>query len=238
MIELEGFDSVIQADKVDEPDQNIIDRLRFDDALDVPWQITDLDLWANYTDDDLYNLDKKLRQYFMKHRWQRERKGGQKTALPLVFAWMFGRKPEPSDSQVCVKLHKLLKYYSTRYTGRNVVNGKQFTRVYYFSPYATKNKRPYSLRLRLEECNASSAFQPYGSNRDKGPAREKARYADRGNGPGADVGSCAYKRGPASKTEVSNHVRSTRRRVSGSEDVHGCSVQPGHQEHPDDHKQD
>lgn len=186
-IELCGFDDAIKANK--EPDQSIIDRLRFDDSLEIPWQITDLDLWANYVDNDLYELDKKVREFFSKNRYQRERKGQQKTAVPLVFAWIFGRPPTPADSQVCVKLHTLLRYYCTRYTGVNEIKGVRFTHVYYFSKYATKNKRPYSLRLRLETCNVNNAFTPYGSGRDKGPGARNARSADRTDGELSDGGS-------------------------------------------------
>ena len=41
----------------DEPDKDIIERFRDDNALDVPIELTDLDLWANYTNDDLYVMD-------------------------------------------------------------------------------------------------------------------------------------------------------------------------------------
>lgn len=227
--DLGGFEHTIYADKRETPDQSVIDRLRFDDAMEIPWQITDLDLWKNYTDDDLYELDKKLREYFAKCRVQRERKKGQKTAVPLVFAWMFGRKPRAEDSQICVTLHKLMKYYSTRWTGRNLINGVQFTRVYYFSPYATRNKRPYSLRLRLElehekGGDINRGFRTYGTNKQKGPKWEKSGLGDRGHGPGADVGSCAYKRGQKSVSGVSG-IRGESSELSGSEDVHGCDIQ-------------
>lgn len=237
MIELEGFDEVVKAELADTPDQSIIDRLRFDDALDIPWQITDLDLWKNYTDDDLYELDRKLRQYFEKNRRQRERKKGLKTAVPLVFAWIFGRRPEAKDSQVCVKLHRLMKYYCTRYTGCSMINGVRFTRVYYFSTYSTRHKRPYSLRLRLELCNEDSFLQPYGSGRVKGPASEVDRCKDRGNGPGADEGSSAYIRGNASKASVSE-LKAKGGLVPGSSAVHRRRLQSGHQGDPDDHQQD
>lgn len=238
-LELEGFENLIGADspQIDKPDQNIIDRLRFDDAMDIPWQITDLDLWENYVDEDLYQLDLKIREFFRKNRVQRERKKSQRTSVPLVFAWMFGRPPTPNDSQVCVKLHKLLKYYCTRYTGSTTIKGKRFNRVYYFSAYSTRYKRPYSLKLRLELKNDSSAFQPYGSNRYKGPASKKeARLADRGNGPGVDGGSCPYKRGSDAAARLPES-RAKSVGVLGSETVHGRSVQSGHQSNPDDSEQ-
>lgn len=137
----------------DEPDKDIIERFRDDDALDVPIELTDLDLWANYTNDDLYVMDVKVREFFSKTRWRRHAHGGYKTTVPAMFAWIYGRKPEAKDGYVSRLLHTLLKYYCTDYTGASTYKGKKVNRVYRFSPYSVTGKRPYSLRLRLEEAN-------------------------------------------------------------------------------------
>ena len=134
-----------------DPDQDIIERLRHDDVLDVPLALTDLEVWANYTNGDLYVMDKKMREFFGKTTYQRRKKGGYKTTASIVFAWIYGRQPEASDGAACRMLHELLKYYCTSYTGPTTFMGKKVQRVYEFSKYATENKRPYSLRLRLEE---------------------------------------------------------------------------------------
>lgn len=137
----------------DDPDGNVIDRLRFDDALEIPIELTDLDLWKNYVNDDLYVLDKKVREFFSKTRYRREKNGGYNTTVSMVFMWMFGRKPTSHDSHVCHILHVLMRYYCTSFTGKTTFQGKPVNRVYKFSKYATVKKRPYSLRLRLEEAN-------------------------------------------------------------------------------------
>ena len=137
----------------EKPDQDIVERLRFDDSLDVPIELTDLDMWANYVNDDLYAMDKKIREFLKKIRYTREKKGGYRTTVPIVFAWIYGRKPEPKDSGACRMLHELMRYYCTSYTGKETTHkGKKVTRAYNFSKYATENRRPYSLRLRLEEA--------------------------------------------------------------------------------------
>ena len=180
-LDFRGFDGMLQENRSGcnlDMDQSLVDRLRNDESMDIPWQLTDFDLWSNYVDDDLYELDKKVREYIRKCRYQRESKGGQRTAVPLVFAWIFGRKPTSKDSQVCVKLHMLLKYYCTRYTGKNAIKGRKFNRVYYFSRYAGMHKRPYSLRLRLEEQASERSFVEYGDLDAKGP---KPRRGDRGD---------------------------------------------------------
>jgi len=161
-LDLSAFNEIAPVDT--EPDQTIIDRLRFDDALDVPENLTDLDVWLNYCNDDLYHLDKAVRSIIKKTRWQREKNGKMKTAVPLVFLQIFGRKATPSDQMVCRMLHRLLMYYCTSYTGASAIHGQRFTRVYHFSKYACVSKRPMSLRLRLEESadgGAKHNFREY-----------------------------------------------------------------------------
>lgn len=175
----------------EEPDRDIIGRLRFDDALNVPLEMTDFDMWQNYMNDDLYAMDSKLREYFKKMRFVQNRNDGIRTAMPLVFAWIYGRPPTSSDSYACRMLHRLLEYYCTSYTGKSHINGRRFNRVYKFSKYATKNKRPYSLRLRLEEANEKGSgkpFVPYGTGKVKGPGGPvaKPRRRDRQDGEDAD----------------------------------------------------
>lgn len=167
-LDISGLDDALRIDR--EPDGGIIERLRFDDALDVPIELTDEEMWSNYINDDLYEMDKALRRYFHKMRYVQERNKGFRTAVPLVFAYLFGRPPKPSDSYVCRMLHTLMKYYCTSYTGRSTIGGRRYERTYKFSRFCTKNRRPYSLRLRIEEANErgnGKPFVPYGTGKDK-----------------------------------------------------------------------
>lgn len=169
-----------------EPDLSIVERLRFDDALDIPHQLTDVDLWLNYCNDDLYYLDKEVRSLIKKSRWTRETKGKMKTAVPLVFMQIFGRKARPQDQMVCRMLHRLLVYYCTSYTGTSKIAGVRFNRVYHFSKYACRSKRPLSLRLRLEEApdHGARPFSEYNAHEDK---RAEPRPGVTQNGPLADA---------------------------------------------------
>lgn len=158
------------------PDQGVVDRLRHDDALEVPIELTDLDLWANYMSDEVYEMDSKVREFLKRTRYKRQNKGGYRTTAQMVFAWVFGRQPTAADGATCRLLHTLLKYYCTSYTGRTTFQGKPVNRVYRFSKYATNGKRPYSLRLRLEEASGGNVFRNGpGSKVDK---RTHGRPAD------------------------------------------------------------
>lgn len=159
----------------EEHDENIIDRLRFDDSLNVPIELTDADLWSNYVNEDLYFMDKKVREFLKGTRYAREKKGGYKTTASLVFAWIYGRQPVPSDSPACRMINELLKYYCTSYIGPTTYMGKKVSRVYEFSRYATTKKRPYSLKLRLEEMEDGKNPWRNGCGYNK----EKRRYGRR-----------------------------------------------------------
>lgn len=175
MLDTSKLFEAVGGDKYEQPEQNIIDRLRFDDALNVPVELTDADLWTNYINEDLYVMDKKVREFFMKTRYSREKKGGYRTTASLVFAWIYGRQPEASDGAACRMLHELLKYYCTSYTGATTYMGKKVSRVYEFSKYATTKKRPYSLKLRLEEMEDGK--NPW--RRGGGSVEEKRRHGRR-----------------------------------------------------------
>ena len=156
-LNLEGFNQLAGVDT--DPDETIIEQLRFDDALEIPHQLTDIDMWKNYTDDRLYELDKEVRAYINKSKYNvRRSKGHMKTAVPLVFMYIFGRAAGSEDSQICVILHRLLRYYCSKVTGSTTLDKQRYTRVYYFSKYAMYDKRPYSIRLRLEE-NANATLR-------------------------------------------------------------------------------
>lgn len=185
MLDLSELDEALKIKPSDK--ENIIDRLRFDDALSVPIELTDEDMWSNYVNEDLYIMDKAVRKYFKKMRYVQERNKGFKTAVPLVFAYIFGRKATPKDSYACKLLHNLLNYYCTSYTGQSSIGGVKYSRVYKFNRFTTKNKRPMSLKLRIEEANErgeGKPFVPYGTKRVKGPSttvQGKSRRADTGD---------------------------------------------------------
>lgn len=160
---------------------DIVTRFREDDALEVPIELTDLDLWCNYTNDDLYEMDKKIREFLKRTRYQRQAKGGYRTTASVVFAWIYGRQPEPRDGATCRLLHEVLKYYCTSYTGKTTFHGKHVDRVYRFSKFSGNAKRPYSLRLRMEENDGTGNVFKSGPN-SKADKRSYGRRANRPDG--------------------------------------------------------
>ena len=146
-----------------------LDKLRDEDGF-LPLGLTEVEAWENYTDDKLYEMDKLIRKWLRKTWCHRKSRGKMRTAVPLLFAYLYGRPPEPKDSQTCVMMHRILKYYCTRYTkSKSTIDYKEFTRVYWFSQYSNWNRRPYSLRLRIEEMeDGKDPFRKsWVDNRDK-----------------------------------------------------------------------
>ena len=181
MLDLSALTEAISTERQrGDPDMDpIVDRLRGDDALEVPIELTDLDVWANYMNDDMYELDVKVREFLKKTRYQRQAKGGYRTTASAVFAWIYGRQPGPPDGSVCRMLHTLLKYYCTSYTGRSTFQGKPVNRVYRFSKFSATGKRPYSLRLRMEESDGGDVFRAGpDSKTDKRSHRRRADSQD------------------------------------------------------------
>lgn len=126
-----------------------IEELKAADIIPPFW--TSLECWDNYMDKRLYELDKAVREYIkhMQH-YSRTRKGF-RTSADLVFAAIFHRPCEPRDGFVMGYIHKLLNYYCTSCTGQTTVHGKKVPRAYKFSTYGGQNKRPLSIKLRMEE---------------------------------------------------------------------------------------
>lgn len=159
-LDLEGFNELNDINTSETP-EDIVQRLRFDESLDIPFHLADADVWSNYCNEELYQLDILVREFLKKTSWKRMRKGqqnakkkkkAQKFVVPILFETFFGRKPEPKDASVCKKLHQLMMHYCTTYTGETKIAGKKYARAYYFSYYGAKpsQKQPYSLRLRME----------------------------------------------------------------------------------------
>ena len=185
MLDTSELFEAVGGNRQEQPDKDIIERFRLDDSFDVPIELTDLELWANYINEDLYVMDKKLREFFKKTRYAREKKGGYKTTASVVFAWIYGRQPRAEDGAACRMLHELLRYYCTSFTGPTTFMGKKVTLVYEFSKYSTYNKRPYSLKLRLEECDDGK--NPWRKRRDAGKAkRRNGRRKHSEDGPSVD----------------------------------------------------
>ena len=161
----ELYEVMDRPDQIERPEEDILERRRFDDAIEVPIQLTDLDLWENYVNEDLYVMDKKIREFLKGIAWRKISKGRTgkqkcyRTTASQMFKWIYGRDATAgADGPACRIIHRLLTYYCTEYTGKTTIHGKRVGRVYKFAPTAAMLRgdkvlrRPLSIRLRIEEA--------------------------------------------------------------------------------------
>lgn len=135
------------------------DKVVHDDSHLLPeWSLpylTTPKAWENYSDDLVYECDKRMRAWLrkMKGVWKnRFDRRYQSTELIKIFG-LESMVHSPNDYR---KVRRVFKYYSTRYQKETTVNGKRKRKVYTVSPTRLK-LNPYSLRLRLEELNGEEA---------------------------------------------------------------------------------
>lgn len=132
---------------------NAVQELLDQEIPTLPPQMSDFTVWDNYIDEELYVLEKKLREYFESMRQYAKKNQGYQTTAPMVFNIIFGRPPQPEDRGICVKLNRLLNYYSYKITGKQKVGGKWADKVYWIRKYGTEKRRPMSIKLRMEWTN-------------------------------------------------------------------------------------
>lgn len=117
----------------------------------MPWQLTKMEIWASYTDELLYELEKKVREFIKRTTAGRKYHNGQTIVVSQLFQYIYGRKAEPKDSKINRKLHEIMRYYAMKRTGPTTWRGKRVdSGVYKMSPSAGK-RVPYSIRLRMEQ---------------------------------------------------------------------------------------
>ncbi len=146
--------AAFENDREDNPTNRVQKMLEESPGVELPADLTDLELWENYCDEELYLLEKKLREYFKAMMSRSVAKGGYRTSCQLVFVWMFGHKPDPkTDGPICKKLNRLLNFYAYEVTGNSQIAGKKFPKTYKISKYGTFGRRPLSVKLRMELNN-------------------------------------------------------------------------------------
>ena len=197
----------------------IVERLRYEDAIDFPIELTDHDNWERFVNKDLYDMEIKVREFLEGIEWRKLKKGKPfRCDARLVFEWIFGRKPTQSDQMAFRYIHRLLAYYCSEYTEKTTFMGRVVPHVYYFNATASRVKyrhtrmcrRPYSLKLRLEwakeradakgeEVDLSKVFRA-DSTRDK--HKLTPRLKNRANGADADEGSGESGRASSSEDNV------------------------------------
>ena len=67
MLNVDGLFEAVGGVPNDEGD-GVFERFRKRDEIDIPIELTDIDKWSNFVNDDLYEMDSKLREFLRKIR--------------------------------------------------------------------------------------------------------------------------------------------------------------------------
>ena len=156
-----------------------------DDKEQMPWQLTDLEIWANYTDELLYELEIRVRKFLEATAAGRRHYKGQTVIVSKLYEWIFGEPPEDKNGIVCRKLHEIMGYYASKRTGSTTYRGKRIPAGVYKLRTYEGNRIPYSIRLRLElnEGNKRFSLNMKPSENWSMPERLSGRdYKERKNG--------------------------------------------------------
>ena len=129
-----------------------------DDYVDfrVTPYIADPEAWKQYSDDALYDAEKRLRSWLGEMALSptfKSKRGARTFQFAQVFQILFGRAyNQKTDGRYSTPLSRLFRYYCSR-TGKSVYDketGKQKSKTSYTFSAARVKRPPYSLRLRLE----------------------------------------------------------------------------------------
>lgn len=106
--------------------------------------------WDNYSDDLVYEVDKKIREWIEKMRTSWSRRGLDRRYQFSTLLEILGVEVNVRKQGNYAKIARIFAYYSTRIQKETNINGVRKKNVYTISPARLK-KPPYSLRLRMEQ---------------------------------------------------------------------------------------
>ena len=162
--DLSAFDTLDHTKK--EEESKVIARLK-DADFQFPHAMANATTWERYVNDDLYYLDKAIREILLKTRHARIEQGGMKTNSRLMFITIFGEEPKNNreDNNTLKLINRILSHYAKRKTNVTKVQGKRLRSVFHFTPGQFKDRRPgytplpISLKLRMEEQERAEQYK-------------------------------------------------------------------------------
>lgn len=106
--------------------------------------------WDNYSDDLVYEIDKRMREWLasMKNKWTR--KGTDRRYTFSTLLDILGIDITENKLKNHNKVARIFAYYSTKIQKQTTINGIKRKNVYTVSAARLK-RQPYSLKLRIEQ---------------------------------------------------------------------------------------
>ena len=112
--------------------------------------------WENYSDEILYDIEKRLREFLVSKEedphWKWARTTYRKFTVGMMYEILYGRKWDPTrDGKYAIRMARIMSHYSSRIQKEGIIRGKKMTKTIYTLSLSRLHKAaPYSLRLRIE----------------------------------------------------------------------------------------
>lgn len=116
--------------------------------------------WENYSDDAIYEADKRIREWIQSMRSKWSRRGLDRRYSFNMICEILGLSKVVETRKNYKSISKVFAYYSTKITKQTTIRGKKYKNVYTISPKRLRLK-PYSLRLRLEQMEEEGTWQNF-----------------------------------------------------------------------------
>lgn len=136
--------------------------LELDDML-PSWAmplLTTPERWANYSDDAIYETDKRIREWIESMRSKWTRRGLDRRYTFAMLCEILGLSKIVETRKNHKSISKVFAYYSTRINKDTKINGERHKTVYTISPRRL-SRAPYSLRLRLEQMEGEGTWNSF-----------------------------------------------------------------------------
>lgn len=140
----------------------------------IPY-LSSQEAWDNYSDDLVYETDKRIREWLesMKNKWSKKGSDRRFTFSSLIE--ILGIDVRVKAEKNYQKISRVFAYYSTKIQKQTTINGIKHKNVYTVS--AARLKRPpYSLKLRMEQFDKPVTWRSLRlpkDNLEPGHARNK-----------------------------------------------------------------
>lgn len=116
------------------------------------------EVWENYYDPDLYELEAMLRSFIQYNidegQWANTGKkytNMRRFTMPMMFKLLYGRDFTKKDMGLGFKLARVMRHYSGRIQKEGSIRGmKTHSTIYNLSVARYRRVMPYSIRLRIE----------------------------------------------------------------------------------------
>lgn len=116
----------------------------------LPYIATE-EAWRNYSDDLVYETDKRIREWIIKMKPNWTKQGTDRRYTFSTLLDILGINVKVRQGNNYAKIARIFAYYSTKVQKQTTINGVKRKNVYTISPARIKLV-PYSLRLRIEEA--------------------------------------------------------------------------------------